>query len=225
MAHITGKKRTAYKFFNSRFFDAIFSEGSIKIGTAKSFRSADSIIGGRNDPSEGVRIWAPSAGEHQAPLEFLTSMGVAPAVAKSAGLKMVFEDGTKLTLNRDCYMYCMSKKVTDLMVRRMRADFDCDMAFKILDLPAFFEAILDADPRLSANPEDPFGTHVTVANVKYARLSLEAEHYRLIDFFEKDLSYRWQCEQRAVFGGAGPYEPFILSAPNIRRHIKLVRLP
>jgi hypothetical protein len=195
------------KFLNSRYLNALFENGRIRIGTAKEFRIPDGIDDGRSDPHELVTQWKMAPGKRKfAPdhpfLQQLDEKGRERAKTNT----FVFPEGTIFSMQSDCYILSASTEYSKDLALTMWEKFDADACVQINDPQAFMLA-LSQHELLAGRP-------CAQDRVRYG--SNEVDEYTGDDLFLKRSIFEWQKEFRTVWGGLPkPNGAIIIDVPAI----------
>lgn len=206
----------AYVFFNARYLNAV-AEGTIKVGTAASFRAQDGIAGGRSDPREMVETYRPGAGtrrlSYDDPLVARAGLHVNPDRVR---MEFAFKEQDILRFEEDAYLFCMSEQDTDDICVRMWELFGHDMYYKISDVVRFGDAIMRAEPKLQPIV---FCKRVEYWESDETTLSWHPNR------FQKRPEYAWQQELRFLWPAETSAMPILIHAPAILPFIEIRRNP
>lgn len=210
---------SAYKFFSSADLQYVDS-GSIRIATAASYRIADDIADGKNDPTELTRHWDSKVIElvdqHHPFMQRLSkNVPVRPDTDLIGDHNFTLIKPPEVTIisQFDCYMICFSRTIDELVKNNMKTIFGYDMYYEINNLDEYMFYLSCSDKRLR---------NFSVSDVQYVK-SIEDSHYNSDPFIKLD-NFSWQKECRVVFNGDKVNEPFNLTPSNIRRSYTIYKI-
>jgi hypothetical protein len=208
-----------YKFMERQYVDGFLSRGTLRIGTSEEYRVPDQYDDGRSDDLECATRFAPGA--VTLPIEQVPAL--AHLVEEGRSVNLQFVEGSGFISFSDFYLFCASRRLTTLMVKRMADTFGADACVRISNLKRFAEIITGACEQFQSSDKPNFEVNTFYGGeVRYR--DYDERLPKAFDPMEKRTKFRWQQEFRLIWPGAAPRKGFVVSVPGICGLLKEVDL-
>lgn len=210
-----------YKFTESKFMNAFFETGSLRLGTIYDFQDIITHASKRGDDREGMHQLIRDF-EHK---QTFTNIQNEPLISEFFGAKgncQISLEDVSLSVQRqspNAFIFCTSYVYTkDMHLRWNREDTKTDACYVITEPKEFFRAISEAIY------ESAF--YETMGEITYAPSPIPYDSpfaHQHPAFTKDEKEYSWQKEFRTVWlpkGPITPLKPWNIKVPDAIKYCK-----